>query len=159
MNEHASTQRNIAALIAGSLPDAEQTRARAHMAKCAECARQLEHLFTLAKTVKRLPHPELTNAQLTRFTALARVRRQEVIERREHHWVMATLAIYGWVMFLFSLALLIPMNHALEKQFGWPPLVTELTSLILWGTLCWTIGFGLVPLLHLYKLNRQERSL
>lgn len=159
MNDHAVTQGNLAALIAGSLPDAEQIKARAHLAECAECTRQLEHLFTLANTVKRLPHPELTNAQLTRFTALARARRQEVIERRQHRWVMAALAIYGWVMFLFSLALFSPLNHALEKQFGWPPLVSGLTSLILWGTSCWTIGFGLIPLLHLHKINRQEKPL
>jgi anti-sigma factor RsiW len=159
MNDHEVTQRNLSALIAGSLPDADEIKAREHLAKCPECTRRLDGLFTLANSVKTLPHPELSNMQLARLTALARARRHEVMERRQHRWVMATLAIYGWVMFLFSLALFSPLNHALEKQFGWPPLVTGLTSLILWGTFCWTIGFGLVPLLHLHKVNRQEKPL
>ena len=159
MTEHEVTQRNLAALIAGLLPSAEETRARAHMAACAECHRQLEGLITLAKTVKRLRNPELTTAQLARLTALARARRQEVMEQRQHHWVLVALAIFGWMLFLSSLALLGPMNHALQNQFGWSPLVTGLTGLTLWGTFCWAIAFGLIPLLHLHRFTRQEKPL
>lgn len=159
MNEHEVTQRNLAGLITGSLPGAEEIKAREHMAGCAECTRQLEHLFTLAKTMKRLPHPELTTAQLTRLTAMARARRQEVMEQRQHHWVLVALAIFGWVMFLSSLTLLGPLNHALQNQFGWSPLVTGLTGLTLWGTFCWAIAFGLIPLLHLHRFTRKEKPL
>ncbi|MFI5173389.1 MAG: anti-sigma factor family protein [Terriglobia bacterium] len=159
MTEHEVTQNHLAALIAGSLSSAEATKVRGHIAVCAECTRQRDALIAMAKTVRNLPHPELTGAQLGRLAALARARRDEVMEQRQQRWVITALAVYAWVMFLCSLLLLTPLNHALEKQFGWPPVVSGLTTLILWGTFCWTISFGLVPLLHLHKIHRQEKRL
>jgi anti-sigma factor RsiW len=159
MTEHEMTRKNLAALIAGSLSNEDDSRTRAHLSKCAECARHLNTLSSLAGTLRNFPPPEFSQRKLTRLTALVQERRDEIIERQQYHRVIAVLAVYSWVMFLLSLSLLSPLNHALEKQFGWPPLIAGLTNLILWGIFCWTIGFGLIPLLHIYKINRQEKRL
>lgn len=159
MNEHEIVLRNLSALVTGSLSTREESILREHVARCAECARQLGGWTSLSQAVKNLADPELTTRQLARITTLAQARRQEVLEKRHHRWVVIALAIYAWLLFLVSLPMLSALGRLIGRSYGVPPVATALVALTLWGTFCWMVGFGLVPLLQSHRMNRREKWL
>lgn len=159
MRDHSQVGKGLAALAAGTLSGEEETRMRAHLAECADCARALERWQRLLTAVERLPEATLPPASLARIAARARARREEVLERSWNRLVFAGLVLYGWALFLVVLPLLPTGVSWVAEQFAVHWFAVVVLGLGLWWTFCWVIGLALLPLLRGQKVQLEEKIL
>jgi anti-sigma factor RsiW len=157
MSEHEKTRKNLQALVAGLLSAEEERAASAHLAHCAECSRQVEIWRRLAGSLERLPEVAPAPARLARIAALARARRQEVMETRWNRLVLTGLVICGWMCFLIPLPLAPTVLRWVGGWLGLPSLVAGVLLLGSWWLFGWSIGMGLLPLLRARGQGWRER--
>lgn len=162
MSEREFAPQNLSDLMAGLLPhDPPRGKGgtQAHVTRCAECARQMDEFQRLVTSVVQMPAANLSSSSVARMAALAQSRREEVLERRHHRRIVTGLAVYAWLLFLVSLPLFSTLGSLVGKRLGLSPLPAGLIAMALGGTICWMVGFGMIPLLQSHKKNQKERWL
>jgi len=157
MSEHETIRTRLAALVAGTLSEAEATAARAHLGKCAACAAEFARWQKLERAVTQLPAAEPSAASVARIAALAAARRWQVLERRWNRLVLTGLVLYGWALFVVIWPLLPTVTGWLSEQLHLPWFAVVGVVLVLWWSFCWVIGLGLLPLLRSDKAELEEK--
>ena len=159
MNAHEQTRKSLAALAAGLLPAAEEAAARAHLAACADCAREVEVWRRLRGAIERIPETLPAPARLARLAARAQAHREQTLEKRWNRLVLAGLVLYGWALWIV-VAPLLPVAIdwlAARLALPWPAVVV--LGLAFWWSFCWVIGLALLPLLRQREAELEEKVL
>lgn len=159
MSECETLRRKLAALLAGAVPAPEEFAARAHLAECADCARELENWWRLARGLERLPAPPLEPATLERIAAAATAHRIELLERRWNRLVLAGLVAYGWALFLVIWPFLPALLDWVSVQLALPRIAVIIFGLGCWWSFCLVIGLALLPLLRNQRIDLEEKVL
>ena len=116
MSEHEEIRNLLSLAAAGVLEETEEQRVAVHVARCPECAAQLEGWQVLAGGLRRLPTPQAPAALVERVRARAAAELAAQAEELFTYRVLAFLALFSWGIALASWPI---VRLVTQEVFGW----------------------------------------
>ncbi len=116
MSEHEEIWNLLSLAAAGVLEETEEQRVAVHVARCTECAAELEGWQALAGGLRRLPTPQAPAALVERVRARATAELAVQAEERFTYHVLAFLALFSWGIVLASWPI---VRLVTQEVFGW----------------------------------------
>ena len=96
-DEHAAIRRELPLLAAGALDADTEAGIANHIAKCPDCAAELERWQTISRGLRRLPTPQPSSELLRRTRAAVVAHLAEQAEQRQSQLTLILLVIFSWV--------------------------------------------------------------
>jgi anti-sigma factor RsiW len=106
MTEHEKLKELISLGAAGALGESEERALAVHVARCEECAAELENWRELGAALRRVPTPQAPAQLVERVRAQMVAQGFAEMERRQNFRVAAWLGLVGWTVTLASWPLL-----------------------------------------------------
>jgi anti-sigma factor RsiW len=157
--EHARIRELLQASVEGSLTAQQEARVRSHIQACPACAMQAQ---VWARVVHALAAPvpmQMSPAQLARVAALARARRQIILQRRVSRFTLGAAIFVGWCFLLAFLPIFEPLVRWFNAWLHIGSLLSAVTIVSAWWLMCLLAGLGVIPLLRAYQANWRESLL
>jgi anti-sigma factor RsiW len=110
----------LALAAARALDPAETTRVEAHLAGCAECARDAEEWRRLAEGLGRLPAPRPSRALVARTVEAVEARLAERSERAWNRAALGFLVAFAWTLAVVSWLLIDLVTGVLALRLDRP---------------------------------------
>jgi anti-sigma factor RsiW len=110
----------LALAAARALDPSETARVEAHIAGCAECARDAEEWRRLAEGLGRLPAPRPSRALLARTVEAVEARLAERSERAWNRAALGFLVAFAWTLAVVSWLLIDLVTGVLALQLDRP---------------------------------------
>lgn len=93
--------RNLLSLAAcGDLDAADENRVAAHVARCGDCAAELELWRTVAGALRRMPTPQPSAGVIARVQAMAQAELAAQAEQRADQVNLVFLLLFAWALTL-----------------------------------------------------------
>jgi len=134
MSEHDEIRNLLSLAAAGVLEEIEEQRVAVHVARCAQCAAELESWQALAGGLRRLPTPQAPAALVERVRARAVAELAGHTEEQFTYRVLAFLVLFSWVVALASWPI---VRWATEEILGWLNLQQTWLGVVSYTLLGW----------------------
>ena len=105
MNEHESIREKLTLASAGWLEPEEVRQVQQHITHCESCRAELERLNLYSDSLRHLPQPTVPPGLVERTQARMLAAHAAATARRANDWIIAGLAVFGWLSGLVLWAL------------------------------------------------------
>ena len=116
MSEHDEIRSLLSLAAAGVLEEIEEQRVAVHLARCPQCAAELESWLALAGVLRRLPTLQAPPALVERVRARAAAELTAQAEEQFSYRVLAFLALFSWGIALASWPI---VRFVTQEVLGW----------------------------------------
>jgi anti-sigma factor RsiW len=116
MSEHEEIRSLLSLAAAGVLEETEEQRVAVHVARCTECAAELESWQALAGGLRRLPTPQAPAALVERVRARATAELAVQAEEQFNRRVLAFLVLFSWAVAVASWPI---VRFVTQEVLGW----------------------------------------
>lgn len=100
MTDHDAIHGLLSLAASDDLDAAEENRVAAHVARCAECAAELERWSGVLGDLRRLPTPQPSAAAVMQARAMAQAELASQIDQRADQVNLVFLLLFGWALTL-----------------------------------------------------------
>ena len=153
VTDHDEIRGMLALAASGDLDAAEENRVAAHVARCGDCAAELERWRTVVGELRRLPTPQPSAGAIARARAAAQAELAVQAEQRADQVNLVFLLLFAWALTLSGWLIVRLLTGGLA---GW----LELLGARVWT---WMAGYALLgwlasSLIAVILLGQQHRN-
>lgn len=117
--KHEFIRELLTLAAADALDESEQQAVEQHVARCADCASEMENWRALAIGLKRLPTPQASALLVDRTRARVVAEMAARAAGRRNYWVIAALVVFAWMVTLATWPIIRLVSDGLLSWTDW----------------------------------------